>query len=83
MLKRIIYENETGGVSILTPIPTEDLTIEDIASKDVPMGKPYKIIDIEDIPTDRTFRNAWEVDMTSPHGVGLGPEAWFAAKEAK
>jgi hypothetical protein len=36
------------------------LTIEEIAAKDVPTGKPYKIVDVADIPSDRTFRNAWE-----------------------
>jgi hypothetical protein len=36
------------------------MSIEEIALKDVPEGKPYKIVDVSDIPTDRTFRNAWE-----------------------
>lgn len=36
------------------------LTIKQIADKDVPSGKSYKIVDIADIPSDRTFRNAWE-----------------------
>ena len=36
------------------------LSIEQIADKDVPAGAPYKIIDASDIPTDCTFRNAWE-----------------------
>ena len=31
-----------------------------IASKDVPTGKPFKVVDVADIPTDRTFRDAWE-----------------------
>ena len=60
MNKRIIYPNDEGGVSILVPAPECDLTIEEIAAKDVPAGKPYKIVDVSDIPTDRTFRNAWE-----------------------
>jgi hypothetical protein len=60
MNKRIIYPNDEGGVSILVPAPECGLTIEEIAAKDVPVGKPYKIIDIADVPTDRTFRNAWE-----------------------
>jgi len=25
-----------------------------------PAGKPYKIVDVTDIPSDRIFRNAWE-----------------------
>lgn len=62
MTQRIIYPNDDGGVSIL--IPTEeyllDHTIEELAAKDVPEGKPYKIVATEDIPSDRTFRDAWE-----------------------
>lgn len=59
MNKRIIYPTDGGGVAILVPAPC-GLTIEEIAAKDVPAGKQYKIVDVADIPTDRTFRNAWE-----------------------
>ena len=59
MNKRIVYQNDEGGVSIIVPADC-GLTIEEIAAKDVPAGTPYKIVDISDIPTDRTFRNAWE-----------------------
>lgn len=58
--QRIIYPTEEGGVSIIIPAPECGLTIEEIAAKDVPAGKPYKIVDVSDIPSDRTFRNAWE-----------------------
>jgi len=57
--KRIIYPNE-GGVTILTPSPNWRGTLEELAAKDVPAGKPYKIVDGSKIPSDRTFRNAWE-----------------------
>ena len=60
MNSRIIYPTDDGGVSIVIPAPECCLTIEEIAAKDVPEGKPYKIVDVADIPTDRTFRNAWE-----------------------
>lgn len=62
MTKRIIYPNDEGGVSILIPSPEylAEHTIEELAAKDVPAGKPYKIVDVSDIPTDRTFRNSWE-----------------------
>ena len=60
MNQRIIYPNDDGGVSILIPAAECGLTIEEIAAKDVPVGKPYKIVDVADIPTDRTFRDAWE-----------------------
>jgi len=58
--KRIIFSNEEGGVAIIVPADC-GLTIEQIAAKDVPAGKPYQIVDVADIPTDRTFRNAWEM----------------------
>lgn len=58
MNQRIIYENDEGGVSIIVPADC-GLTIEEIAAKDVPAGKTYQIVDVSDIPTDRTFRNAW------------------------
>jgi hypothetical protein len=59
MNQRIIYPTDEGGVSIIIPAEC-GLTIEEIAAKDVPQGKPFKIVDISDIPEDRTFRNAWE-----------------------
>ena len=66
-MKRIIYPTELG-IAII--IPSNELTVEKVAIKDVPMGVPYLIIDASDIPQDRTFRNAWEADFTDPHGIG-------------
>ena len=60
MEKRTIYPTDEGGVAVIVPAPECVLTIEQIAAKDVPAGKPYKIVDATDIPSDRTFRNAWE-----------------------
>jgi hypothetical protein len=57
-MKRIIYTNDEGGVAIIVPADC-GLTIEEIAAKDVPAGKPYQIVDVSDIPTERTFRGAW------------------------
>jgi len=59
-MKRIIYPNNEGGVSVIVPSPNWNGTIEELALKDVPAGKPFKIIDASEIPSDRTFRNAWE-----------------------
>ena len=60
MNQRIIYPTDDGGVAVIVPAPESGLTIEQIAAKDVPAGKPFKIVDVADIPEDRTFRNAWE-----------------------
>ena len=60
MNQRIIYPTDEGGVAVIIPAPDCGLTIEEIAAKDVPEGKPFKIVDASEIPSDRTFRDAWE-----------------------
>ena len=64
MTKCIIYKNDDGGVSVIYPTPEwlseEGNTMESLAAKDVPAGKEFKIVSVDDIPSDRTFRNAWE-----------------------
>ena len=63
MNSRIIYPTD-DGVAIIVPAPEwlaqEGNTIEVLAQMRVPEGTPYKIVDVADIPSDRTFRNAWE-----------------------
>jgi hypothetical protein len=59
MDQRIIYPTD-NGVAVVIPAPECGLTIEQIADKDVPAGKPRRIVDVSDLPLDRTFRNAWE-----------------------
>ena len=58
MTQRIIYPTDDGGVAVIVPADC-GLTIEQIAAKDVPAGKPFEIVDVSEIPSDRTFRNAW------------------------
>ena len=57
---RIVYQNVKGGLSFDIPSPRWSGTMEELAAKDVPDGKAYKIIEDFAIPTDRTFRDAWE-----------------------
>lgn len=61
MEKRIVYTNDDGTLTIIIPSPQwlETHTIEELAEKDVPAGKEYHIVNASDIPSDRTFRNAW------------------------
>jgi hypothetical protein len=60
-------------VAVIIPAAECGLTIEEIAVKDVPpivvhgpegsvassTPRPFKIVDVSEIPTDRTFRGAW------------------------
>lgn len=84
MFQRIIYPSDDGGVVILIPTPEvlEKYSIEEVAAKDVPAGKPYKIINATDVPTDRTFRGAWEADVTSPDGYGAESNEFPAKDES-
>ena len=72
----VIYPNEDGGISVLHPAPNTGLSVEEIAVKDVPSGKPFKFITTDQLPVDddgiydRTFRSAWEADFSSPDGYG-------------
>ena len=61
-MKRIIYPTDDGGVAVIVPSAEylADHTIEELAAKDVPSGKDYQIINESEVPSDRTFRNAWE-----------------------
>ena len=55
--KRIIYSKPDGTVAVI--VPTGELSIEEVAAKDVPEGVAYEIVATDEIPSDRTFRGAW------------------------
>lgn len=77
----IIFSNDQGWTSIVYPAPECGIAINEIARKDVPAGKAYKIIDASELPQDLTFFEAWEADMSNPDGVAIGADAWFAEQE--
>ena len=70
-----------GVLSII--IPSGEIKVEQVALKDVPAGVAYKIVDVSVIPTDRTYRNAWEADMTNPDGYGIGHDAWVELQKGE
>lgn len=74
---RVIYKNTDNSIGIITP--TDEVlsfaTIEQIAEKDVPHNFPYWIVEDSVIPTDRTFRSAWEIDESMGNPTGFGGES--------
>lgn len=69
MTKRIIFQNDEGGVSII--IPAQGSTLEQLLAV-VPANTNYEIVDVTDIPSDRTFRNAWFHDTSEePQKIGV------------
>ena len=72
-MNRIIYNQDNGVVAVIIPTPEafEQHSIQAIAIKDVPAGKKFKIVDADDIPSDRTFREAWTMpEEELSDGVG-------------
>lgn len=75
----IIYKQDSGRLAVVRP--TADALavygIDAIARKDVPAGKPYKVMDAADLPADRSERDAWTVDEADlTDGLG-GPSSEF------
>ena len=74
----ILYRQGNGVVAIIytfldamNPDTNKPYTIDEIAAKDVPSGYKYKIVEDSDVPTDRSFRDAWTVDESNlTDGVG-------------
>ena len=75
---RILYLQDNGVVAIIYPSASinpatgNPYTAEEVAAKDVPKGKKYKIVADSDIPSDWTFRDAWTVsesDLTDGTGT--------------
>jgi hypothetical protein len=87
-MTRIIFQNESGGVSVI--IPTGEISIEEVAAKDVPEGVAYEIIEDDAIPSDRFFRGAWvangaavEVDLDQAKSIGHDMRRTQRAEEFK
>ena len=74
---KIIFKNQDNSIRIITPT-NEALsfaTVIQVAEKDVPYNLPYWIVEDSVIPTDRTFRSAWEIDENFEEPDGFGGES--------
>jgi hypothetical protein len=68
----IVYKQDNGIPAVVIPAPEclRKYTIQEIAIKDVPAGKPFKIIDKNELPQD-VPQEAWTVDEEElTDGVG-------------
>ncbi len=58
MKTRWVFEQDDGRISIVIPVDRNS-TLDEIKSKAVPDGKTAHAITVDDVPTDRSFRDAW------------------------
>lgn len=61
----IIWPQDSGVIAVISPNQGCGLPIEEIASRTVPDGKPYAIIDSADLPLDLRYSDAWEADFSN------------------
>lgn len=61
----IIFPQDNGGVSVIIPAPEYADQIEAIASKDVPAGNPWRIVNDSELPS-REFRDQWQWTDSGP-----------------
>lgn len=69
----IVYKQDNGVIAVIHPAPEalSDFGIYEIAQKDVPTGKPYKITDTSTLPVGRENRDTWTIpDSELIDGVG-------------
>lgn len=60
----VAFEKEDGTIGLLYPALNSGLTLAQIIQKDLDSGVRYKIINRSDVPADRSYRNAWQIDFT-------------------
>jgi len=62
MKEFIAFNNSDGSCAIMIPA-TDQLTIEQIAQKDVPPGALYRIMTFDKLPKDSYFFSAWTINF--------------------
>lgn len=67
----IVFPNDIGGVSVIIPASEFANQIEAVAQKDVPAGRPWRIVDDSTLPP-RDSRNRWL--WTEEGSLGVAPE---------
>jgi hypothetical protein len=60
MTQAIIFTNDNGGVSVC--VPTGEISIDAVMTKDVPADKGARIVNLTDLPRDNDFYDAWEMN---------------------
>ena len=56
---RFIFQNDRGTITIVSPADNCSLTLDEIKAKDCPSDRPVYTVNKSEVPTDRSFRNAW------------------------
>jgi hypothetical protein len=71
----ILYRQQNGQLAVV--IPTKELSVEEVAKKDLPSNTPYKIV--ESLNIDNTFFDAYEFDQEigAKINISKAKEIWL------
>ena len=71
--KRIVYQGENGETCVVIPAPQYSGTMDDLLKKVVPENcrDSANIVEVDTVPSDRTFRNAWVTEQGKSVEVDL------------
>jgi hypothetical protein len=72
MSKVIVYPTGDNTFAVVSPILECGIPLNEIARKDVPASLPYLIIEAN------TLTDTSQFDFSTPDGIGIGSQAWFA-----
>lgn len=73
---RIIYQLNDQPMSVVIPVMNDPLGYSDpllLGEDIVPTKVPFWVVEPSYLPSDRTFRNAWKLDLSvmgEPSGFG-------------
>lgn len=70
----ILYEHD-GQTAVMVPSPEFPGDALCVAEKDVSDGVPFLLVEQDDLPEGNP--EIWDVDYSSPDGIGLTIEDWL------
>ena len=70
-MKVMVYQTDTG-VAVVYPSPECELSILQVADKDVPSGRNWRIMDTNELPS-RDTRDQWRWTDSGPLAVDPPP----------
>ncbi len=68
---RIVYENSSGGVTIICPAENSGLSQGQHIAGYVPQGVRRRVIPTNLIPTDRSRRDTWRYSASRNDGIEI------------
>lgn len=84
-MKKIIYKHKNNEVAIVNIID-DSVVLETVIDRVVPAGCEWAIIDEFEVPSDRTFRDAWifnnnTIAVDIPKAKEIQKNKWRAARK--